>query len=135
MIETDEWKHQPIGIAEMQTVPKAKLMLTLDRAHKAEERLEEITRTMNAVIKDKCDLDVFHYKVTEAWGLLRFRYFPHLISNDERIAAIREHLKAPDVGSNPWLTVLHDLVNLGAAQSPAEKGGSVLGTSTSEVPG
>ena len=134
MNEKDEWKHQPIGVAEMETVPKAKLILTLDRAHKAEERLETIVKTMNNIIMSKIDLDAFYVKVYSAWVDLKLRYFPHLISNDERIAAVRAHLKAPDVGSHPWLTMLEDIVNIGAAQSP-EKGGSVLGTSKSEVPG
>ena len=135
MSEKEEWEHKPIGVAELQTVPKAKLILTLDRAHRAEEKLDTITRTMNNVIMEKCDLDAFYKNVYFAWGDLKLRYFTHLISNDERIAAIRQHLKATDVGSQPWLTMLDDLVNLGVGAAQSQESGLVRETSKSEVPG
>jgi hypothetical protein len=133
MSEKEEWAHKSIGAAELSTVPKAKYFLVLDRAQKVEERLETIVRTMNNVITQKSDLDAFYKNVQNHWGDLKLRYFPHLISNDERIEAIRVHLKAPDIGSDPWMTMLHDLVNIGATQS--QSSGLVRETSKSEVPG
>lgn len=116
MSEKEEWQINEAKSIDVGAVLHGKYILALDRAHKAEEKLAYIIATMNTVVGAPADLDAFYQNVFNTWTDLKIKYFPHTLTAEEKLEAIRKHLQAPDVGSNPWIYALHDLVNIGATK-------------------